>query len=200
MSSFKVNNIIFKVIGTLTLCTSSFAVAVSANAQQAQATPPAGVAATPVAPVISGTAFEIQKINENMTILQAQLSQLDLQVQLATKRRDLSGLNGETTGFSSFSAKKGNPAIVSVAGLKGHLEAVLVFPGGATQRVKVGDVIDERKVTTVSRNEVVLTHLKGKNTQRLSFNTSATMNDVPVANDGMILPPMSGRPQLPMPR
>ena len=199
MSSFKQTNSFCNLSGTFALCVYALAFTASANAQQGQATQPAGVTATPPVLSSSSAALEIQKINENMTTLQAQLSLLDLQVQLATKKRDLSGLNGETTGFSSFNAKKGNPSIVSVAGLKGHLEAVLVFPGGATQRVKVGDVIDERKVTTVSRNEVVLTDLKGKHSQRLSFNTTATMNDATATSTGTILPPI-GMQQMPMPR
>lgn len=224
MSFFKTTNQPCNSMFMVAVCAITFAFTANANAQQipaelksaphpaivattppppkiVAATPPAVVATTQPAISASATALEIQKINENMTMLQAQLNQLDLQVQVATKKRDLSGINGEAPGFSSFDAKKGNPSIVSVAGINGKLEAVLVFPGGATQRVKEGDVIDERKVTKVSRNEVVLTQLKGNKTQRLSFNTTAAMNDqTPNADGKFIVPGMNIMPQQSMAR
>ena len=74
-------------------------------------------------------------------------------------------------------------------GLKGNLEAVLVFPGGVTTRVKAGDVIDERRVAKVAINEVVLTDLKGRNVQRLAFGSSAvTREQTPLQPAGGVLP------------
>jgi type IV pilus biogenesis protein PilP len=146
---------------------------------------PSSKAQTPVVPIAiaqiqnSAAAMEIQRINENMTVLQAQLNQLELQVKVAGKKRDLSGLKGYGAQ-SSFDSKKGNPSVVSVAGIKGHLEAVLVFPGSSTQRVKEGDIIDDRRVVKVAANEVILADLKGKNTQRLTFGTSAVIREMPV--------------------
>lgn len=139
----------------------------------------------------SPAAMEIQRINENMTVLQAQLNQLELQVKVAGKKRDLSGLNGDAAQ-SSFNSKKGNPSVVSVAGLKGQLEAVLVFPGSSTQRVKEGDIIDDRRVVKVSANEVILSDLKGKNIQRLTFGTSAVIRENPSMQNfgGMPMPAM----------
>ena len=137
----------------------------------------------------SGTAHEIQKINESMTILQAQLNQLELQVKVATRKNDLNKINGTGNGFSSFDSAKGNPSVVSVAGLKGALEAILVFPGGATQRVKAGDVIDDRRIEKISVNEVILTDLKGKNSQRLAFGTTATIREA-ASSSGQIVPGM----------
>lgn len=124
----------------------------------------------------SPAATEIQRINEKMTVLQAQLLLLDMQLKVAARKRELSAFN-EDVSFSSFNAKKGNPSVVSVAGIKGQLEAVLVFPGGVTQRVKVGDTIDDRRVAQVSANEVVLTDLKGQKSQRLAFGNSPTIRD-----------------------
>jgi len=124
----------------------------------------------------SPAATEIQRINEKMTVLQAQLSLLDMQLKVAARKRELNAFN-EDVSFSSFNAKKGNPSVVSVAGIKGQLEAVLVFPGGVTQRVKVGDTIDDRRVAQVSANEVVLTDLKGQKSQRLAFGNSPTIRD-----------------------
>lgn len=122
----------------------------------------------------SPSAHQIQKINENMTVLQAQLNLLDLQFKVASKRRELIEINGDTVA-SAFGSKNGNPSVVSVLGLKGQLEALLVFPGGVTQRVKAGDLIDDRRVLSINVNEVILTDLKGKNPQRLAFGNAATL-------------------------
>lgn len=130
----------------------------------------------PASPMSAATAAEIQRINENMTLLQAQLNQLELKTKIALKQRELSA-GGGTDAFSSFGSKKGVPAVVEIGGRKGHLEAVLVFPGGVTQRVVVGDVIEERRVSKIEMNEVVLTDLKGKGAQRLAFGSAATMRD-----------------------
>lgn len=146
----------------------------------------------PSSPMSAATAAEIQKINENMTVLQAQLSQLELKAKIAAKQRELTGPTGTDGGLiSSFGSKNGNPSVMSVAGLKGDLAAVLVFPGGVTQRVKAGDVIDDRRVTKVSINEVVLTDLKGRNIQRLAFGTSATTREATpsMQNSGSMQPP-----------
>lgn len=126
----------------------------------------------------SATAAEIQKINEQMALLQAQLNQLELKAKIATKQKEIKGEPAERTQ-SSFDSKSGNPSVVSVAGLKGKLEAVLVFPGGVSQRVKVGDIIDDRRVAKVELNEVVLTDLKGSSVQRLAFGTSPVLREKP---------------------
>jgi type IV pilus biogenesis protein PilP len=136
----------------------------------------------PSSPMSAATAAEIQKINENMTLLQAQLNELELKAKIVTKQREITTQAKTQDGsaalvVSSFASKSGNPSVVSVAGLKGSLEAVLVFPGGVTQRVKTGDVIDDRRVSKIAVNEVVLTDLKGKNVQRLAFGNSATVRE-----------------------
>lgn len=130
----------------------------------------------PSSSMSAANAQEIQKINENMTVLSAQLGQLELKAKIAAKQHELD--QSVDDDFSSFGHKKGNPSVVSVSGLKGHLEAVLVFPGGVTQRVKAGDVIDDRRVSRVSIDEVVLTDLKGGKVQRLGFGTTATIREV----------------------
>ena len=167
---------------------SSYAQAPAAGSTEAAATSVA--AALPSASVSAATAAEIQKINENMTVLQAQLNQLELKAKIATKQREISVQTGDS--LSSFGSKSGNPSVVSVSGLKGSLEAVLVFPGGVTQRVKTGDVIDDRRVAKVAINEVVLTDLKGKNVQRLGFGALATTREAtlqPQSNGPMPFPP-----------
>lgn len=178
------------------LCILAFVFAPSSYAQapapgSPEAAAPSVATALPSSPMSAATAAEIQKINENMTVLQAQLNQLELKAKIATKQREISAQAGGDA-LSSFGSKSGNPSVVSVSGLKGSLEAVLVFPGGVTQRVKTGDVIDDRRVSTVAVNEVVLTDLKGKNVQRLGFGTSATTREAtsqPQSNGPVPFPP-----------
>lgn len=141
-------------------------------ARQAPASPtPTMAVPLPTSPMSAATAAEIQKINENMTLLQAQLNQLELKAKIASKQKEISGTSADSVQ-SSFDSKNGNPSVVAVVGLKGHLEATLIFPGGVTQRVREGDLIDDRRVTKVALNEVVLTDLKGKNVQRLAFGST----------------------------
>jgi type IV pilus biogenesis protein PilP len=150
--------------------------------------PPAAVP-LPSSPMSAATAAEIQKINEQMTLLQAQLNQLELKARIASKQKEINGTAVVDPVQSSFDTRKGNPSVVSVAGLKGNLEAVLVFPGGVTTRVRTGDVIDERRVAKVAINEVVLTDLKGKNVQRLAFGSSAmTREQTPLLPTGGLAP------------
>jgi type IV pilus biogenesis protein PilP len=150
----------------------------------------------------AATAAEIQKINEQMTLLQAQLNQLELKAKIASKQKEISGATGETPLHSSFASRNGNPSVLSVSGLKGRLEAVLVFPGGVTQRVRAGDVIDDRRVAKVALTEVVLTDLKGKSIQRLAFGASpVTRENTPLAGNGVlpspVMPLPAGMPAMP---
>lgn len=165
---------------------------VSQPAARAPATlpPPAApeAVALPTSPMSAATAAEIQKINEQMTLLQARLNELDLRAKIAAKQKEINGTTPDATAQSSFDRKNGNPSVVSVAGLKGNLEALLVFPGGVTQRVRAGDVIDDRRVAKVAINEVVLTDLKGRNVQRLAFGAA------PMTRENTPLPAAAGAP------
>lgn len=123
----------------------------------------------------SANAEEIRRINEEMTVMTARLAQLDLQAKITARQKEISGTDKTADSLRSpLSSSASTPSVVSVSGLKGHLEAVLVFPQGLSQRVKKGDVIGDRKVAVVAINEVVLTDVSGKNPQRLAFGTSAT--------------------------
>ncbi|HEX2544499.1 MAG TPA: type IV pilus biogenesis protein PilP [Ramlibacter sp.] len=168
-------------------------------AESAPATP-ASIASPPVG---AGTAAEIQRINEQMALLQAQLNRLELQARIAAKHKEIEQAStggAAPAAASAFDSRAGLPSVVSVAGLKGRLEAVLVFPGGLTQRVRAGDVIDERRVARVALNEVVLTDLQGKKVQRLAFGsaplTREPANAAPNAGAGPVPPlpsPVLGR-------
>lgn len=124
----------------------------------------------------TNTAAEVQRINESMTLLSARLAELELRSKISAKEREIGLASGLSTS-SPLGSSAGNPSVVSVAGLKGNLEAVLVFPGGLVQRVKVGDVIGDRAVTVVSINQVILTDTKTKSVTRLAFGTSAAVKE-----------------------
>ena len=178
-----------------TLLSGATAIAQSANAQTAAA-PGAAVAPPPVplplSPMSAATAAEIQKINEQMTLLQAQLNELELKARIASKQKEINGSPATPPVQSSFDTRNGNPSVVSVAGIKGNLEAVLVFPGGVTTRVRAGDVIDQRRVAKVAINEVVLTDLKGGSVQRLAFGST------PMTREQTLLPSVNGTPATPV--
>lgn len=141
--------------------------------QQPLSLPPTASFAT--SPASSANAAEIQRINEEMTVMTARLAQLELQSKIAAKQKEISGMDTtQESSRSPLNSGASTPSVVSVSGLKGHLEAVLVFPQGLSQRVKKGDVIGDRKVAMVAINQVVLTDMAGKNPQRLAFGTTAT--------------------------
>lgn len=166
-------------------------VAISAQAQtqamaieMAQPAPAVDAAVPPpvvMSPMSAAAAQKIQSINEHMTVLNAQLAELDLQAKIAAKREEIrkrqGGPESVTKVFNPLESAAGSPSVVSVAGLRGSVEAVLVFPGGVVKRVKAGDVIGDRRVESVALNEVVLTDLKGRNIQRLGFGSSAVTRD-----------------------
>lgn len=179
------------------VCNAQLVTSPSASAAAVPAPTAASAAAAvtntfPISSISAASAAEIQKINENMTVLSARLAQLELQSKIAVKQKEITGLGG-VTNFSPLGSATGAPSVVSVAGLKGHLEALLVFPGGVVQRVKAGDVIGDRKVSKVSINEVVLTDLKGSNLQRLAFGTAAVTREANTSSSSpMPLPPGGG--------
>jgi type IV pilus biogenesis protein PilP len=149
---------------------------------------PAAVAAVPLpgSHMSASTAAEIERINEQMALLQAQLNQLELRAKIASKQKEINGVAAPYSMPSAFGGKNGSPSVLSVAGLKGRLEAVLVFPGGVTQRVRAGDVMDDRRVAKVALTEVVLTDLKGGHVQRLAFGSSPITRElVPPAAPGL---------------
>lgn len=174
-------------------------------ALSSSATPPAisGAAQTqaraPTLSANSSSATTIQEINESMTVLSAQLMQLDLKAKIAAKRKEILSLESPaipvTTekpavpvrpygtagadGAGSYPAASslGLPSVVSVSGLKGRLEAVLAFNNGMVRRVKTGDIIGDKKVSAIALNSVEFTDLNGNNSQWLPFGTSPMIRE-----------------------
>jgi len=118
------------------------------------------------------TAAEIQRINEQMALLQAQLNQLELQARIAAKRTEIEGAANPASAAGAFDSSAAAPAVQSVAGLKGQVEAVLVFAGGLTQRVKAGDVIHDRHVAPGFAERGRAHGLQGRKMQRLAFGSA----------------------------
>ena len=135
----------------------------------------------------SALAAEIQMINEEMTVLSAKLARVELEAKIAAKKKEMNGAGPLTPPIPMDSAA-GSPSVVSVTGLKGKLEATLVFPGGVYQRVRSGDVVGDKHVTIVSINEVIMNDHKGKNPQRLAFGSSAIPREVSLAPSTMTSP------------
>jgi type IV pilus biogenesis protein PilP len=164
------------------------------SSAQTPAVAPAAAAAQPqvlAPPMSAATAAEIQGINENMTVLQARLNEMELRAKIAAKQKELNGMQGGSS-FSALGSSQGDPSVIYVQGLKGHVEALLAFPGGVVQRVKPGDIVGDRKVARISLNEVALTDVNGKNERRLAFGTSAVARDTGTAAAGA--PSPSGFP------
>lgn len=85
------------------------------------------------------TAEEIARINEQIAVQSAQLKELELRVQVATKRAEL-----ERAGAIP-SAPAGQPAdlpvVRSIEGIDGKMKATLAFAGGIQQTVSPGEKI-----------------------------------------------------------
>lgn len=135
---------------------------------------------------------ELQEINQRRAVFEAQLKEAEVQKKLM----DINAQMGlmETGKKAAAAAKlnpgapanpaasqphagldfeRGIPTVAYVEGLKGKLEAVLVYRGNARQRVKLGDVVNGTLVEKISLNEVVLKDVKSKATIQLQFSTTA---------------------------
>lgn len=158
---------------------------VAPSAPAVAVAPPAP--ATPPAMRNSVSASEIALINERMSVMQATLAELELQVKMATKRDELRKLNsGPITADDGFT-----PSVVEIGGMDGKLTANLMMQGGNVQAVRVGDRIGGWQIKDITIDS--LTMAKGKETKRLAFGTA-------VAQPQMTTPPIPGAPmQAPVP-
>ncbi len=97
------------------------------------ATPAPPAPATPPAMRNSVSASEIALINERMSVMQATLAELELQVKMATKRDELRKLNsGPIVADDGFT-----PSVVEIGGMDGKLTANLMMQGGNVQAVRL---------------------------------------------------------------
>ena len=158
---------------------------VALSSPAAAVAPPAP--ATPPAMRNSVSASEIALINERMSVMQATLAELELQVKMATKRDELRKLNsGPIVADDGFT-----PSVVEIGGMDGKLTANLMMQGGNVQAVRVGDRIGGWQIKDITIDS--LTMVKGKESKRLAFGTA-------VAQPQMATPPIPGAPmQAPVP-
>lgn len=143
----------------------------------AQAVPGAPVAA-PVAANhnarISPSAAAIAAINERMSVMQAQLLQLELEARIEAKRAEIHGMKsaGAPVLDDGFA-----PTVLEIGGIDGNLTASLVVPGGNVQIVRVGDAVNGWTVRQITVS--ALTLAKGKTVKRLAFGSSPTSAATP---------------------
>lgn len=136
----------------------------AAVASSAPAVAPAP--ATPPAMRNSVSASEIALINERMSVMQATLAELELQVKMATKRDELRKLNsGPIAADDGFT-----PTVVEIGGMDGKLTASLMVQGGNVQAVRVGDRVGAWQIKEITIDSLTL--VKGKESKRLPFGTS----------------------------
>ena len=143
--------------------------------------------ATPPAMRNSVSASEIALINERMSVMQASLAELELQVKMATKRDELRKLNsGPIVADDGFTQ-----SVVEIGGMDGKLTANLMMQGGNVQAVRVGDRVGGWQIKDITIDS--LTMVKGKESKRLAFGTA-------VAQPQMATPSIPGAPmQAPVP-
>lgn len=172
--------------------------AVAAHAQQVT---PAALSAPPVAaPAVtlrtSEAANTIAEINERMSVMQAQLAQLELQAKIAAKNDEIRRFNKAPEvmddGFT--------PSVMEIGGVDGKLTANLLVQGGNIQTVRVGDKVGAWDIKAISIDS--LTMARGKETKRLSFGSYVQTPQQPSGVPGMPgVQQMPGMiPGMPLPR
>ena len=158
---------------------------VAPAAANAVVAPPVPATAPPMRNSVS--ASEIALINERMSVMQASLAELELQVKMATKRDELRKLNsGPIAADDGFT-----PSVVEIGGVDGKLTANLMMQGGNVQVVRIGDRIGGWQIKDITIDS--LTMVNGKESKRLAFGTSVTQPQ-------LAIPPIPGAPmQAPVP-
>lgn len=117
-------------------------------------------------------ADQIADINERIALLSAQLAQLEVQLNLAKKKDELSKLVNGTNDFSDTSFL---PSIQEIDGVDGKLRALVNLQGGKTQSIRVGDKVNGWTVKKIKTDSVLLQN--GKEAVQIGFGGSA-LNEV----------------------
>lgn len=150
--------------------------AVPADLMQNAPASAGAASAVPAAPIVMRTsvsASEIATINERMSVMQAQLAELELQLKIATKRDEIRRLNaGPIVADDGFT-----PSVVEIGGADGKLIANLQMQGGNLQAVRVGDRIGGWQIKEITIDS--LTMVKGRESKRLAFGTAVAQPQVP---------------------
>lgn len=124
--------------------------------------------ATPA--VAQSTAEEVRQINEEIAVLQARLSKIDVEAKIAAKEAEkLRSSGAGAFGRNEFHAGEDTPVVKAIDGMDGKLTATLVMRGGAVQTVRVGEKVGAWTTKAITVNSVTLS--RGKETVRLAFGT-----------------------------
>jgi type IV pilus biogenesis protein PilP len=146
----------------------------------------------------------IREMSENSAILEARLREIKISNEIdeaLAKKAERESSRVQKTA-RTLSSDVGTPTVVYVEGVKGRLEALLQFRGGARQRVRVGDSVHGAVVQKIALNDVVLYDTSAKTTVRLQFSEAADQLQ-PVAGQGLpsgFAPPVVIPQPLPMMR
>lgn len=140
------------------------------------------------------TAEELQQLADRTAVLEAQLKAVELENKVQQQTNELA-TRGTAARRSATSIESdfdyGTPTVFYVEGVKGALEAVLLYRGNVHQRVRDGDVVFGKIVKKISLNEVVLLDVKTRSNVRLQFGTAPVTRDAaaPVGGIPAVLPP-----------
>jgi type IV pilus biogenesis protein PilP len=140
------------------------------------------------------TTEELQQLADRTAVLEAQLKAVELEnkVQQQTNELTARGTAARRSAASIDSdSDYGTPTVAYVEGVKGSLEAVLVYRGNVRQRVREGDAVYGTVVKKISLNEVVLLDVKTRTNVRLQFGTAPVTRDAAIPTGGVpiVLPP-----------
>lgn len=140
------------------------------------------------------TAEELQQLADRTAVLEAQLKAVELENKVQQQTNELAA-RGTAARRSATSLESdsdyGTPTVSYVEGVKGALEAVLLYRGNVRQRVKEGDAVYGAVVKKISLNEVVLMDVKSRANVRLQFGTTPVTRDTSAQAGGIpaVLPP-----------
>jgi type IV pilus biogenesis protein PilP len=112
--------------------------------------------------IAEGAAEEIVRINEEIAVMSAKLSALEVRAKIAGKEQEISKLN-----TTSIGAPSELPVVRSIEGAGGRIFATLATGGGTTRTVVKGDSVGEWTVDKIDVNAVTLR--RGKENIRLGF-------------------------------
>lgn len=116
--------------------------------------------------VAETTAEKIMRINEEIAVLNAQLSKAQLEEKLAKSQAAVVP-GGAQQANANREAKEELPVVRGIEGIDGKLTARLVGRGSVEQMVRVGDKYGVFLVKTITVNSVVLS--RGSEAHQLSF-------------------------------
>lgn len=138
----------------------------------------------------TSTTDELQSTGERIAILEAKLKEAELENKLLQQSSEIAqrGASAKRGSSLDFDTEYGTPTVSQVEGIKGSLEAVLVYRGNVRQRVREGDVVYGAVVKKIVLNEVTLLDPKTKRTQRLQFGTTPVTRDGAAMNGAGPLP------------